>query len=279
MKQPIGVIDSGVGGLTVASELVRQLPKESIIYLGDTKRCPYGPRPKEEVIQYTWEMVHFLLERDIKMLVIACNTATAFTLDQLREELTIPVVGVIQPGARAAITNSRTAEIGVIGTEGTIKSKAYVDTLRQINSNIEVHDLACPRFVPLVEKGMVQGEKAYQVVRETLQPLKQFSNMDTLILGCTHYPMIKALIQEEIGSTVTVISSGEETAREVSTILEYQNKLYQGKQAPQYHFYTTGNVDVFREIASRWLNQKIDAVDKIELNTVKSLGRGVISKS
>ncbi|SFM06451.1 glutamate racemase [Gracilibacillus orientalis] len=269
MKQPIGVIDSGVGGLTVASELVRQLPKESIIYLGDTKRCPYGPRPKEEVIQYTWEMVHFLLERDIKMLVIACNTATAFTLDQLREELAIPVVGVIQPGARAAITHSRTAEIGVIGTDGTINSKAYVDTLRQINTDIEVHDLACPRFVPLVEKGIVQGEKAYQVVRETLQPLKQFSNMDTLILGCTHYPMIKALIQEEIGSTVTVISSGEETAREVSTILEYQNKLYQGEQAPQHYFYTTGDVGVFHEIASRWLNQKIDAVDKIELNTVK----------
>ncbi|MFD2654511.1 MULTISPECIES: glutamate racemase [Gracilibacillus] len=276
MKQPIGVIDSGVGGLTVASELIRQLPKESIIYLGDTKRCPYGPRPKEEVIQYTWEMVHFLLERDIKMLVIACNTATAFTLEQLREELSIPVVGVIQPGARAAITHSRTDEIGVIGTEGTISSKAYVDTLRQINTEIEVHDLACPRFVPLVEKGIVQGEEADQVVRETLQPLKQFSNMDTLILGCTHYPMIKALIQKEIGSTVTVISSGEETAREVSTILEYQNKLYQGEQPPQHFFYTTGDVGVFHEIASRWLNQKIDAVDKIELNTVKSLGKGAI---
>ncbi|WP_331460540.1 glutamate racemase [Gracilibacillus suaedae] len=276
MKQPIGVIDSGVGGLTVASELIRQLPKESIIYLGDTKRCPYGPRPKEEVIQYTWEMVHFLLERDIKMLVIACNTATAFTLEQLREELSIPVVGVIQPGARAAITNSRTDEIGVIGTEGTITSRAYVDTLRQINREIEVHDLACPRFVPLVEKGMVQGEEACQVVQETLQPLKKFSNMDTLILGCTHYPMIKALIQEEIGSTVTVISSGEETAREVSTILEYQNKLYQGEQPPQHYFYTTGDVGVFHEIASRWLNQKIDAVDKIELNTVKSLGKGAI---
>ncbi|WP_163582394.1 glutamate racemase [Gracilibacillus saliphilus] len=278
MKQPIGVIDSGVGGLTVASELIRQLPKESIIYLGDTKRCPYGPRPKEEVIQYTWEMVHFLLERDIKMLVIACNTATAFTLEQLREELSIPVVGVIQPGARAAITHSRTDEIGVIGTEGTISSKAYVDTLRQINTEIEVHDLACPRFVPLVEKGIVQGEEADQVVRETLQPLKQFSNMDTLILGCTHYPMIKALIQKEIGSTVTVISSGEETAREVSTILEYQNKLYQGEQPPQHYFYTTGDVGVFHEIASRWLNQKINAVDKIELNTVKSLGKGAINK-
>ncbi len=273
VRQPIGVIDSGVGGLTVASELVRQLPKESIIYLGDTKRCPYGPRPKEEVIQYTWEMVDFLLAKDIKMLVVACNTATAFTLEQLREDLSIPVVGVIQPGARAAITNSRTGEIGVLGTEGTISSKAYVNALKQINTNIEVRDLPCPRFVPLVEKGIVSGEEAYQVVRETLQPLKQFSKMDTLILGCTHYPMIRHLIQEVIGTTVTVISSGEETAREVSTILGYHKKLYRGTTKAQHHFYTTGDVKVFHEIASRWLEQKVDAVDKIELNTVKSLGR------
>ncbi|MDX8046603.1 glutamate racemase [Gracilibacillus sp. S3-1-1] len=265
MKQAIGVIDSGVGGLTVASELIRQLPKESVIYVGDTKRCPYGPRPKEEVIQYTWEMVYFLLERNIKMLVVACNTATAFTLDELREKLEIPVVGVIQPGARAAITNSHTAEIGVIGTEGTISSGAYVDTLKQINTAIEVYDLACPRFVPLVEKGIVSGEEAYQAVNETLQPLKQFNEMDTLILGCTHYPMIKELIQEAMGGNVTVISSGEETAREVSTILEYQDKLYQGNESPEYQFYATGDVEVFRRIASQWLNRAIDEVEQVVL--------------
>ncbi|WP_035722721.1 glutamate racemase [Gracilibacillus boraciitolerans] len=276
MKQPIGgVIDSGVGGLTVASELVRQLPKESIIYLGDTKRCPYGPRPKEEVIQYTLEMVEFLLGgKEIKMLVIACNTATAFVLEQLRDELSIPVVGVIQPGARAAITNTRTGEVGVIGTEGTISSKAYVNALKQINTEIEVRDLACPPlFVPLVEKGVVSGEEAYHVVKKTLEPIKQFSEMDTLILGCTHYPMLRDIIQEVMGATVTVISSGEETAREVSTILAYHKKLYHGIKEAQHHFYTTGNVNVFHEIASRWLAQKVDAVDQIELNTVKSLGR------
>src|SRR5699024_9476126 len=191
LKKPIGVIDSGVGGLTVASELIRQLPKESIIYVGDTKRCPYGPRTKEEVIQYTFEMVDFLLEKNIKMLVIACNTATAFTLQLLREKLYIPVVGVIKPGERAAMTISRTAEIGVIGTEGTIASKAYVNALQEINSSIVIRDLACPRFVSLVEKGIVQGEKVKGIVQDTLSPLQSFSEMDTLILGCTHYPMIR----------------------------------------------------------------------------------------
>ncbi|SER75550.1 glutamate racemase [Gracilibacillus ureilyticus] len=271
MNQPIGVIDSGVGGLTVASELMRQLPKESIIYLGDTERCPYGPRPKEEVIQYTWEMVHFLLEKNIKMLVIACNTATAYTLHLLREKLDIPVVGVIQPGARAAITNSRTYHIGVIGTEGTITSEAYPLSLKHINAGITVDGLACPRFVPLVEKGLVSGQEAYQVVKESLEPLKHNKLMDTLILGCTHYPMIKDLVQEVMGPTVSIISSGEETAREVSTILGFEKRLYTGNKPAEHQFYTTGDPVIFEQIASRWLEQKIEAVNKIQLTQVRSM--------
>ncbi|KAB8134693.1 glutamate racemase [Gracilibacillus oryzae] len=271
MNQPIGVIDSGVGGLTVASELMRQLPRESIIYLGDTERCPYGPRPKDEVIQYTLEMVHFLLEKNIKMLVIACNTATAYTLDLLKEKLDIPVVGVIQPGARAAITNTRTDNIGVIGTEGTIASEAYPESLKHINATITVHGLACPRFVPLVEKGVVTGEEAYRVVEESLQPLKQYDKMDTLILGCTHYPMIKNLVQEVMGSMVSIISSGEETAREVSTILGFKKRLVTADKAPEHQFYTTGDPIIFEQIASRWLEQKVEAVNKIQLTKVKSM--------
>ncbi|MFC4403935.1 glutamate racemase [Gracilibacillus xinjiangensis] len=271
MNQPIGVIDSGVGGLTVASELMRQLPKESIIYLGDTERCPYGPRPKEEVVQYTWEMVNFLLEKNIKMLVIACNTATAYTLHILREQLDIPVVGVIQPGARAAIANTRTYNIGVIGTEGTIASEAYPASLRHINAGITVHGLACPRFVPLVERGLISGEEAYQIVEESLEPLKQHKQMDTLILGCTHYPMIRELVQEVMGSTVAIISSGEETAREVSTILGFKKTFYTGDKAAEHQFYTTGDPIIFEQIASRWLEQKIEAVNKIQLTQVKSM--------
>ncbi len=265
MKEPIGVIDSGVGGLTVASELIRQLHKESLIYLGDTLRCPYGPRTKEEVITYTWEMVRFLMKKNIKMLVIACNTATAFTLDILRKELPIPVIGVILPGARAAISVSQTAEIGVIGTQGTINSKAYPQALLSINDGITVQDLACPAFVPLVESGAFSGEKAYQVVRDLLQPLMHHPKMDTLILGCTHYPMIKDVIQEVIGHQVTIISSGEETAREVSAILGYQRKLYQGEQEPTYQFYTTGEREVFAQIASNWIGEKLDDVETIIL--------------
>ncbi|PWU68254.1 glutamate racemase [Gracilibacillus dipsosauri] len=272
MKQPIGVIDSGVGGLTVAIELMRQLPKESIIYLGDTERCPYGPRPKEEVIQYTWEMVRFLQTKQIKMLVVACNTATAFTLDLLREELDIPVIGVIQPGARAAITHSRSYEIGVIGTEGTIGSKAYPSTLKHINEGINVYDLACPRFVPMVEKGLISGDLAYEIVHKSLLPLKKHKEMDTLILGCTHYPMIRELIQEVMGPRVIVISSGEETAREVSTILGYNSKLYTGDRKPKHSFYTTGDPEIFKKIASKWLKQNIDIVEKIELAEVQSMG-------
>ncbi|WP_226036496.1 glutamate racemase [Aquibacillus saliphilus] len=267
MDQPIGVIDSGVGGLTVASELMRQLPKEQLIYLGDTLRCPYGPRPKEEVIKYTWEMVNFLLKKNIKILVIACNTATAFTLEQLRTELTIPVIGVIQPGARAAIKMSQNMRIGVIGTEGTINSNAYPQALKAINSTIRVNDLACPRFVPMVEDGILFGPDAYKVVSETLKPLKEKNHIDTLILGCTHYPLIRDIIQEVIGDHVNVISSGEETAREVSTIMGYNKKLFNGNRIPEHQFFTTGRLDVFQRIANNWLNQPIKIVENAVISS------------
>lgn len=172
MKQAIGVIDSGVGGLTVARELMRQLPKETFIYLGDTKRCPYGPRSEEEVRAFTWQMVNYLLGKNIKMLVVACNTATAYTLTELQEELDIPVIGVIEPGARAAIKVSQNKRIGVIGTEGTIESKAYPQALVSIDQDIRVNDLACPPFVPMVEEGILSGPKAEGIVSRTLQPIE-----------------------------------------------------------------------------------------------------------
>ncbi|QDP40782.1 glutamate racemase [Radiobacillus deserti] len=267
-NQPIGVIDSGVGGLTVASELMRQLPKERLIYVGDTLRCPYGPRPKEEVIAYTWELVHFLLKRNIKMLVVACNTATAFTLEDLKSKLDIPVVGVIQPGARSAIKVTKNNKIGVIGTEGTIHSRAYPDALHHINSTIEVYDLACPDFVPMVESGVLSGSHAMQVVEGSLKPLKNHFEIDTLILGCTHYPLLRDAIQTVMGEHVTIISSGEETAREVSTILGYQKKLFQGNRKPRHEFYTTGKIEVFQNIARDWLQTDMNQVRRVELEEV-----------
>lgn len=170
MKQPIGIIDSGVGGLTVAKEVMRQLPNEQIFYLGDTARCPYGPRTSEEVKTFTWQMTRFLLEKNIKMLVIACNTATAVALDEIRRELPIPVIGVIYPGARTAIKVTKNRRIGVIGTEGTVRSRAYEKALKSINHQVTVKSLACPKFVPLVESGEYFGPVAKKLLPRLYSP-------------------------------------------------------------------------------------------------------------
>jgi len=268
---PIGVIDSGVGGLTVARELMRQLPKENLIYVGDTLRCPYGPRPEEEIVEYTWDMVNFLLEKNIKMLVIACNTATAYTLEELKQKLDIPVVGVIEPGARAAIKTTKTNHIGVLGTEGTIRSHAYRKALKNINSELEIEGLACPAFAPMVEKGVVSGPLARQVIEEALVDLKDWKEMDTLILGCTHYPIIKPVIEEVVGDAVEVISSGDETAREVSAILGFKRKLYEGDRPVSHKFYATGDTKLFMKIANMWLKQPVTEVDRIQLGSAQSI--------
>ena len=260
MEKAIGVIDSGVGGLTVAHELMRQLPKEKIIYLGDTARCPYGPRSKEEVMKFTWEMVEFLLNKNIKMLIIACNTATAFTLNDLERKLDIPVIGVIQPGARAAIKFTTNNHVGVIGTEGTIRSEAYTEALKKIKAEIDVHALACPLFVPMVEKGILSGDQAKTVVEESLKPMKN-KPIDTLILGCTHYPLLKDTIKGVIGDYVTVISSSEETARETSTILDVHQLQSNDGTIPLHEFYTTGELEIFIEIAkSIFIDPKLQMV-------------------
>jgi len=268
MERAIGVIDSGVGGLTVAQELMRQLPKEKLIYLGDTQRCPYGSRTEEEVQQFTWQMVDFLLTKNIKMLVVACNTATAFTLPELQKKLSIPVVGVIQPGARTAIKMTANNRIGVIGTEGTIQSRAYEQALNTIKTHIYIESLACPQLVPMVEQGMLSGYKAEQIVRESLAPLLMKNNIDTLILGCTHYPLIKDTIQKVIGQEVTIVSSSEETARETSTILDVHGLLYQGEREAKHAFYTTGNLEMFTTIANGIFNQEVGNVPVVDCEKI-----------
>ncbi|WP_409251557.1 glutamate racemase [Bacillus sp. SCS-153A] len=262
MNQPIGIIDSGVGGLTVAKEVMRQLPNETIFYLGDTARCPYGPRTAEEVKKFTWEMAAFLMNYNIKMLVIACNTATAVVLEELQEMLPIPVVGVIQPGARAALKHSLNGRIGVLGTEGTVKSKAYDKAIHSINDAIEVTSLACPKFVPLVESGEYESKWAVDIVNETLVNMRK-EPIDTLILGCTHYPLLQPIVQKVMGQEVKVINSGDETAREVSAILDYQGMLNKKKVTPQHTFFTTGSARIFSKIALDWLQLK-----QIETKTI-----------
>jgi len=266
MKRPIGFIDSGVGGLTVLKEALKQLPNESMIFLGDSARCPYGTRPVEEIRQYTLEMVQFLLEKNIKMLVIACNTATAVVLEELQNTLTIPVVGVIQPGSLAAIKQTKNDRIGVLGTNATIASKVYPKTMHDKNKDIEVFDIACPKFVPIVESNQSDTTEAEEVVRETLRPLEG-TEVDTVILGCTHYPLLRQTIQKVVGDSVTLIDSGAETVSSVSALLDYckLSETPESNPEPTLEIYTTGEASLFEEIAEKWLNRTGLKVKKVTL--------------
>ncbi|HDR6217002.1 glutamate racemase [Bacillus cereus] len=251
----IGVLDSGVGGLTVASEIIRQLPKESIYYIGDNKRCPYGPRSVEEVQSFVFEMVEFLKQFPLKALVVACNTAAAAALTELQEALFIPVIGVIHPGARAAIKVTKKEKIGVIGTVGTIKSNMYEKALHELDTYLEVHSHACPTLATVVENRLEDIAYVTQQVKQALLPLTK-EDIDTLILGCTHYPLLESYIKKELGEDITIISSAEETAIELSTILQHKGILSDNLN-PKHRFFTTGSVLSFEHIAERWLGYQI----------------------
>ncbi|MEF3303706.1 glutamate racemase [Paenibacillus sp. GYB003] len=256
MRQAIAILDSGVGGLTVAKEVMRQLPQEEIVYFGDTGRAPYGPRAADEVLRFTEQIVDYLLQFNPKMIVIACNTATAIALHHIRSQVDIPVVGVIQPGSRAAIKATKTGFIGVIGTENTIASGAYPRSLLAINPNARVVSLACPSLVPIVEKRMYRSEEAGQAVWKSLQPLLG-SPIDCLILGCTHYPFLAPIISKVLGPRVAIISSADETAREISTILHHRGQLEQSGAVPVHRFFCSGDPGTFQAIALEWLGEQI----------------------
>jgi len=249
----IGFFDSGVGGLTVVRELLKQLPNERVIYIGDNARAPYGPRDLEQVKQFAWELTDFLLKKQIKMLVIACNTATSAALKEIKEKLDIPVVGVIVSGARAAIKATQKQHIGVIGTKGTIQSGSYLRAISERSSKIEITEVPCPKFVPLVESNQIHSSTAKKVVFESLQ-IFRLSPPDTLILGCTHYPLLSSIIKSVMGEDVALIDSGTETISDVSLLLEYFDiQAKTPSQKLQHEFYTTGSVQIFSEIAKSWL--------------------------
>lgn len=217
-QRPIGVFDSGVGGLTVVHELQRQLPRESLIYFGDTARVPWGNKSPETVRRYAGEILSYLLGRDVKMVVVACNTASAHALELLRTVAPVPLEGVVEPGARAAVKASRTHRIGVIGTSGTIRSGAYERAIKVLTRDAQVRSIACPLFVPLVEEGWFKHPAAALIARDYLAPLKTEA-IDALVLGCTHYPLLKPLLQAELGNTIRLIDSAEETAAAVARVL------------------------------------------------------------
>lgn len=268
MERAIGVIDSGVGGLTVVNEIIRQLPNERVVYLGDTKRCPYGSREENEIRAFTYSMVKEIMTYNLKVLVIACNTATAYTLKEIRKALDIPVIGVIKPGSRAAISVTETKQIGIIGTEATIKSRAYEYSLKEINTNLHVERLACPTFVPMIESGDYLNNNILESIQEVLNPLTKHKGLDTLVLGCTHYPLIANEIRQVLGEDVQVISSSEETAREVSVILD-QNNLLNKKTNFMHLFLMTGNKENFEKTYENIFDNTLCSFSDVEIKQIE----------
>jgi glutamate racemase len=257
---PIGVFDSGIGGLTVAHEVIRQLPHESIVYFGDTARVPYGPKSPDTVRRYSREIASFLDDQGVKSIVIACNTATAHALGVLREEMDMPVIGVVEPGARAAVAATKSGHVGVIGTAGTIKSGAYERAIRDIDPNILVTPRACPLFVPLVEEGWTDHEATRLVAREYLEPILA-AEIDTLVLGCTHYPLLKPLLREVLGSDVRLIDSAEETAAETARTLDAAGLSADSDAEPAYRFIASDDPLQFLQLGQRFLAGTMEGVE------------------
>jgi len=261
-NRPIGVFDSGIGGLTVLKEIMKMLPQENTIYLGDTARVPYGIRSPETVIKYSFENTKFLFTRDIKLLVIACNTASSISLDAIKESISIPVIGVIEPGAKAAVRATRKKRVGIIGTDATIKSNAYKNVIKALDERIEVFGLPCPLFVPLVEEGWTDGNIATLVARRYLENIKKKS-IDTLVLGCTHYPLLKTVITKVMGRGIRLIDSAVETSHEIITTLEDMAIVKKEKKRPVREFYVTDSPEKFLKIGERFLGKKIEHIEKI----------------
>ena len=263
-RAPIGVFDSGIGGLTVARAIYERLPGESTIYFGDTARVPYGPKSPETVRRYSLEILHWLLGQGVKAVVVACNTSTAHALDALRGASPVPVVGVIEPGALAAVKASRGGSIGVIGTVGTIASNAYARAIRAIAPAVRVEQLACPLFVPLVEEGWFDRPATELVAEEYLAPLRQ-AGIDTLVLGCTHYPLLKPLLQRVMGSGVTLIDSAQETAAELARVLSREHLASPDARAAEHRFTVSDDEARVRQVGSRFIGERLDSVEVVPL--------------
>lgn len=263
-RRPIGIFDSGIGGLTVAKSIFEMLPSENVIYLGDTARLPYGTKSKETVILYSIECLKFLLSKKVKIIVVACNTASSVAVNFLQKITKIPVIGVIVPGAMASIEKTKNNKIGVIGTLGTVKSNAYKKQIRKLSSDVEVHSQACSLFVQLAEDGWTDNRIAILTADEYLKNLKK-KGIDTLILGCTHYPILKRTINKVLNNKVKLIDSGEETAKEVKRIMEERHLLNPQKKKGYQKFFVTDFPNNFKVISERFLGGKIKDVKKIKL--------------
>src|SRR5438132_1370548 len=261
---PLGVFDSGIGGLTVARAVFERLPHESVIYFGDTARVPYGPKSPDTVRRYSGEILAYLLGRGVKALVVACNTISAQALDFLRERSPVPLVGVIEPGARAAVQGTRSGKIGVIGTAGTIASGAYERAIKRLRPDAAVCVQACPLFVPLVEEGWFDHAATELIAREYLAPLQRAA-VDVLVLGCTHYPLMKPLLGQVLGPAVTLVDSAEETAKAVAEDLTRQGLGAAPGNRPTHRFVVSDDEPHFRKVGARFLGEKLQHVEVVPL--------------
>ena len=271
---PIGIFDSGVGGLTVAREIFKILPHENVIYFGDVGRYPYGGRSKEIITQFTRQDIAFLLEHQVKYIICACNSASSAALEDVRGDFDVEMVGVIEPGAVAAVRTTTSGRVGVIGTHATINSDAYARTIHALDTKVKVFSLACPLFVPLAEEGYIEKEATYLIAREYLQIMHDVG-IDTLVLGCTHYPLLKSVIADVMGNRVTLIDSGEETARVARQRLAENHLLSpatlsanggRGVDAGEHKFYVSDVPEKFSQVATRFLGTVVDKITRVDIS-------------
>jgi glutamate racemase len=260
MKKPIGIFDSGVGGLTVYKTIRAHFPEEDLIYFGDTARVPYGPKSPNTIIDYSLQNARFLLQNQIKILIVACNTSSSVALPALNKIVNIPMIDVIQPGSEQAILSTHNGRIGVIGTEGTIRSQAYTKAIKAMNKDAEVFSKACPLFVPLAEEGMHDNQIALDIAFEYLNELIQY-DIDTLVLGCTHYPLLKAVIQKVMGNKVNLVDSADAIAVYLNRLLPSEQDGITGKD----EFYVSDNEQKFSKIASRILGTEASYLKRVRL--------------
>lgn len=262
MDKPIGIFDSGIGGLTVVKEVVRLLPFENIVYFGDTARVPYGIKSKDTIVKFSLENTLFLLGHDVKAIVIACNTSSSLALPVIRKHFKIPIIGVIMPGAKEAVYATKNKKIGVIGTRATVNSGAYEQEVKKLDSGIKVYSQACPMFVPIVEEGWTQDDIAYKVAKKYLEPFKKVG-IDTLVLGCTHYPLLKSAIQSVMGSGVTLIDSAQQVALEVKNVLAQEGFLRKKCAKPVIEYFVSDEVAIFKDVAKKFLGKELKNIQKV----------------
>ena len=263
---PVGVFDSGVGGLTVAREIMRQLPNENLVYFGDTARVPYGSKSRDNIIRYSRQIIHFLKTKGVKAIVIACNTASALALDVVREESDIPIIGVVEPGARAALQITQTKKIGVIGTEATVQSAMYGKIIKGLDPTVSVIGKACPLFVPLVEEGFAKHKVTEEIIDYYLASMKE-SDIDSLILGCTHYPLLRSRIRAYLGDKIQLVNPAYDTAMDLKYILKESGMENAGKEGEHatYSFYVSDAADKFKQFANSILPYDIETTQQINI--------------